>query len=200
MKKQILFLLMTVAALSASAQDFEKNLASAKSSYTGGNLSDARFAMEQMLANLDQAIGKEILTMLPTAFGSLNYNQKDDNVTGGGGAATGLFVHRTYGAYPKGANVDIINNSPMIASINAMLNTPMLGGMMKNENQKTVKVQGYKAILQKNATNDQGKTGYELQVPFNNTLLTFKLDDTDENEVLQFANNIPMAKIAQVAQ
>lgn len=190
----------TLMVLSVGAQDFDKSMATARSSYSSGDLSNARFAMEQMLASLDAAIGKEILAMLPTSFGALTVNQKDDNVTGGGGIATGLYVNRTYGAYPKSASINIINNSPMIASINAILNTPMIGGMMHNENQKTIKVQGYKAILQKNATNDAGKTGYEIQVPFNNTLLTFKMDDTNEGEITNLSNSIPMAKIAQVAQ
>ena len=45
-----------------------------------------------------------------------------------------------------------------------------------------------------------GKTNYELQVPMNNTLLTLKLDDTNEGEITTLANTIPLAKIAQIAQ
>ncbi len=201
MKKVISLLFFSGLVAGALAQDFNKNLASARSSYASGDLENARFAMEQLLNNLDAAIGKEVLAMLPTAMGSLNYNQKDDNVTGSSaGIASGLYVHRTYGVHPKSATIDIINNSPMIASINAILNTPLIGGMMRNDNQKVVKVQGYKSILQKSENSDTAKTSFELQVPFNNTLLTFKMDDTNEGEITQFANSIPISKIAQVAQ
>ena len=71
---------------------------------------------------------------------------------------------------------------------------------MQNENQKTIKVQGYKAVLQKNPASEGTKVSYELQLPFNNSLLTLKGDDSNEGEITQFANTIPLAKIAQMAQ
>jgi hypothetical protein len=76
---------------------------------------------------------------------------------------------------------------------------PFLGAG-KDTNQKIVKVQGYKAILTKNENADSGRTGYDLQVPMNNTLLTFSVDETAEADVLRLVNTIPMAKIAQMAQ
>ena len=200
MKNVILFLMSMSLMTSINAQDFDKNLATAKSSYGSGDLENARFAMEQMMRDLDIAIGKEILKMLPTKVGTLNVNQKDDNVTGGGGTMTGLFVHRSFGTEPKSAAIEIINNSPMINSIQSILTMPMIGGMMRDENQKVVKVQGYKSLLQKNVNAETNKTDYELQVPFNNTLLTVKMDDTSEAEITGVANSIPIPKIAQIAQ
>lgn len=196
MKKYFTITILALS-ISAFAQDFSKNVATAKSSYASGKLEDARFAMEQMLRELDAAIGREILKMLPSQMGAMNVNTAEDNVSGGTGAA-GLFVHRTYGSSPKTSSVEIINNSPMMAGINAMLSMPMMG--MGDPNQKQVKVQGYKSILRKNQNTETGKTEYELQVPFNNTLLTLKVDDANEAEILNFANQIPLAKIAQVAQ
>ena len=197
MKKYIILFFAFSSAL-VMAQDFDKNLASAKSAYSSGNLEDARFAMEQMLRDLDAAIGKEIIKMLPVKMGSLNANTADDNVTGGAGVAAGLFVHRTYGTDPKNVNLDIINNSPMMAGISAILSMPMIGA--GDPNQKQVKVQGYKSILRKDVDSTTGKTNYELQVPFNNTLLTLKANDSNETEILGFANTIPLPKIAQMAQ
>jgi hypothetical protein len=182
------------------AQEFDKNLATAKSSYASGDLENARFAMEQMMRDLDMAIGKEVLKLLPVKAGVLNVNPKDDNVTGGGGTMTGLFVHRSFGAEPKSASIEIINNSPMINSIQAILTMPLIGGMMRDENQKVIKVQGYKSLLQKNVDSETNKTNYELQIPFNNTLLTVKMDDTTEAEITGIANAIPIPKIAQIAQ
>jgi hypothetical protein len=179
------------------SQDFDKNAATAKSAYAAGKLEDSRFAMEQMLRELDVAIGKEILKLLPPKMGTMSLNAKDDNVSGGTGAA-GLYVHRSYGATPKMTVLDIINNSPLMAGISAMLSMPMIG--MGDPNQKQVKVQGYKAMLRKNENSESGKPEYELQVPFNNTLLTLKVDDSNESEILNFANQIPLAKIAQMAQ
>jgi hypothetical protein len=196
--KKIYTVLFLVICLTATAQDFDKNLATARSSYSSGKLEDARFALEAMLHDLDMAIGKEILKMLPAQMGALKVNEKQDNLTGAG--ATGLFVHRTYGADAKAANLEIINNSPMMNSIGAILNTPLLGGMMRNENQSVVKIQGYKSLLNKSVDSDTGKVSYELQIPLNNTLVTLKVNDTTESEITGFGNSIPLAKIAQIAQ
>jgi hypothetical protein len=195
--KKYITIIIGVFTLSVVAQDFDKNLATAKSSYASGNLENSRFAMEQMLRDLDAAIGKEILKMMPTKMGTLNVNAAEDNVTGGAGVAAGLFVHRTYGNGTKTVNVDIINNSPMIAGLNALLSLPMMGG---DPNQKQVKVQGYKSLLRKEIDSETGKTNYELQTPFNNTLLTLKVLDTNEAEILNLANTIVLAKIAEFAQ
>jgi len=197
--KKIIFILLTASTLSFG-QDFDKNLAAAKSSYSAGDLENARFATEQLLRDLDMAIGKEILKLLPTQVATLKVNEKDDNLTGGAGYAGGLFVHRSFGATPKYASIDIINNSPMMNSIQSILTMPGLGGMMRDENQKQIKVQGYKSLLNRTVDSDSGKTNYELQIPMNNTLLTLKMDDTNEAEITQVANSLALAKIAQMAQ
>lgn len=181
------------------AQEFDKNVSTARSAYASGNLQDSRFAMEQMLRDLDMAIGKEVLKLLPVKVGALAVNEKEDNVTGSG-AYVGLYVNRHYGTDPKRASIEIINNSPLITSLNAVLNMPVIGGMMRDENQKIIRVQGYKSILNKQVNTDTGKTNYELQIPMNNTLLTLKMDDTTESEITSAANAIPLAKIVQIAQ
>lgn len=198
--KRIIYIVAILGAFTASAQDFDKNLATAKSSYGTGDLENARFAMEQMLRDLDMAIGKEILKLLPTTVGTLKVNEKDDNLTGGAGYAGGLFVHRSYGVQPKAAQIEIINNSPLINSINMIINTPVLGGMMRDENQKQIKVQGYKSLLTKSVNSETAKTNYELQIPMNNTLVTLRIEDSNEQEITAAANAIQLAKIAQIAQ
>jgi hypothetical protein len=47
---------------------------------------------------------------------------------------------------------------------------------------------------------ETAKTNYELQIPMNNTLVTLRIDDSNEGEITAAANNIPLAKIAQIAQ
>jgi len=199
MKKGLLAILIWLPLLSG-AQDFAKNLTTARSSYSAGRLEDTRFALEQMLVDLDIVIGKEIIELLPTKVASLNYNAKEDNVTGGSGTVTGLFVERRYGAETKTATINVFNNSPLMSSINTILSMPLIGGMMRDENQKVIKIQGYKSLLNKIVDSDTGKTNYELQVPMNNTLLTVKMDDTSEKEIAAVANGLQLSKIAQLAQ
>lgn len=199
MKKFSLLLVLLAAGVVALAQEFDKNLATARSSYASGNLQDSRFAMEQALRDLDIAIGKEILKILPAKIGALAAVEKEDNVTGSG-SYIGLYVQRYYGADPKRGSIEIINNSPMINSLNAILSMPVIGGMMRDENQKMVKIQGYKSILNKQVNSETGKTNYELQIPMNNTLVTVKMDDSNEGEITAAANAVPLAKIVQMAQ
>ncbi|MFN6090280.1 MAG: hypothetical protein ACK47E_16155 [Cyclobacteriaceae bacterium] len=199
MKKGLLAILIWLPLLSG-AQDFAKNLTTARSSYSAGRLEDTRFALEQMLVDLDIVIGKEIIKLLPTKVASLNYNAKEDNVTGGSGTVTGLFVERRYGAETKTATINVFNNSPEMSSINTILSMPLIGGMMRDENQKVIKIQGYKSLLNKIVDSDTGKTNYELQVQMNNTLLTVKMDDTSEQEIAAVANGLQLSKIAQLAQ
>ena len=199
MKKLSLIIVFLASGVAALAQDFDKNIATATSSYTSGNLQDSRFAMEQALRDLDMAIGKEVLKVLPTKLGALAAVEKEDNVTGTGNYV-GLYVQRYYGVAPKRGSVEIINNSPMINSLNAILSMPVIGGMMRDENQKMVKIQGYKSILNKQVNSDTGKTNYELQIPMNNTLVTVKMDDTNEGEITAAAHTIPLSKIVQMAQ
>src|SRR3954468_9034551 len=112
MKKLIYISALLFTTIGVYSQDFDKNLATAKSSYGSGDLENARFAMEQMLRDLDMAIGKEILKMLQAQISTMKQNDKEDNLSGGAGYAGGLYVHRTYGMSPKAGQVEIINNSP----------------------------------------------------------------------------------------
>jgi len=198
MKKISTFIILISCSIAVVAQDFDKNIASAKSSYNSGDLENTRFALQQALHELDIVIGKEILKELPTKLGTATYNEKDDNVTGGAGMATGLFVHRSYGEQ-GGSSIDVINNSPLINSINAILAIPFIGNS-GDGTQKVVKIQGYKSVLNKNENETTGKTGYTLQIPLNNTLFTIEMEDTNENEIQSLANTIPLSKIAQIAQ
>lgn len=198
--KNIFTYTLMLAVGTVMAQDFDNHVATAKSAYAAGKLEDTRFALEQALQDLDVMIGKEIMALLPTKLGALNYNDKEDHVTGSGaGIGTGLFVSRGYGMHPNSAKIDIINNSPLINSINAILAVPFVGNSADGS-QKVVKVQGYKAVLNKNVNEETGKTGYTLQVPMNNTLFTLTMDDTNEGEIQSLANSVPLGKIAQMAQ
>lgn len=198
MKNIFLFSLLMLVAGSGYSQDFAKNLDVAKSSYSGGNLEDARFAMQQMLNDLDLAIGKEVLKMLPTKLEPYSANINTDNVTANTGLA-GVIIHRDYGTESKLVALDLMSNSPLVGSLNAILSIPFVGNS-GDGTQKTVKVQGYKGILQKNLDTETNKTDFTLQVPMNSTLLTLVVPDSNEAEVLKMANAIPLAQIAKMVQ
>jgi hypothetical protein len=198
MKKLILSIIFGGLTMAVSAQDFNTNLASARSSYSGGDLENARFAMQQMLNDLDIAIGKEVLKMLPAKIDSYASNAKNDNVTANTGLA-GVMIHRDYGTENKMVKIDIMGNSPLVGSLNAILSLPFVGNS-SDGTQKQIKIQGYKGVMQKNTDTETNKTEYTIQIPLNSTLLTLVVPDSNEAEATKFANQIPVQQIAKMVQ
>ena len=195
--KKLIFLLIC-ASVTGNAQDFSKNITTARDSYSSGNLEEARFAMQQMLNDLDMAIGREVLKMLPSKMGSLATNSGNDNVTANTGL-TGVLIHRDYGTGEKTFNLDLMSNSPLVASINAILSIPFMGNS-GDGTQKIIKIDGYKGMLQKSVDEETKKTDFTLQVPIGSTLLTFTAPDTSEDEVIKMANTIPLSQITKLVQ
>jgi hypothetical protein len=185
----------------AEAQEFDKSLASAKSAYNSGNLEDARFNLENALREIDAAIGREILKLLPTSLGGLNSDSKNDQVTGmSGGLTGGLYVQRTYGNQDKSVTLDIISDSPLMAGVNAILAMPMIMNS-GDSNQKVVKVQGYKSLLTREVDENNQTSGYQLQTPFGSSLLTLDYNGAiSEADLLKIANTLPLEKIITLAQ
>ncbi|MGN6266813.1 MAG: hypothetical protein ACTHM5_14105 [Ginsengibacter sp.] len=194
MKKYSIFISILFFTLSVNAQDFSKDIADAKSSYSAGKLADAHFSLEQAIQEIDMIVGKEVLKLLPAKMNDQAAVEKDDQVTANVGFV-GATVHRSYGD-TTGSQVEIISNSPLIASLNSFLNMPLVGGMMRNSTTKVVKIQGYKSRLEKLGDNDNGKPNYQLQIPFKSALITITANGMDENAVMSFANSIPLDKIA----
>jgi hypothetical protein len=195
--KKILFLMIIFAACSQSnAQEFAKRLTEAKTAYSAGKLDDSRFAMEQMLQELDIITGKEVIKLLPAKMGDKDANTKADNVTGSSGFF-GVIIHREYGTVDT-SNIDleIISNSPLITSLNAMLALPFVAGAGDN---KVIRINGYKALVEKvSGSND--RADYQVQLPLNSTLITLKAPGYSQDDVIKMANTLPVADIAKMLQ
>lgn len=180
------------------AQGFDKAINTAQSAYDAGKLEEAHFALQQAMQEVDIIIGKEVLKLLPAKMEDLASNPKNDKVISNTGFM-GATIHRSYGDTARRADLDIISNSPMIATLNSFLNLPMIGGMMSDPNNKTVKVQGYKGRLSASDLADNKKQ-YELQIPLGSALVTFVVREGTESEVLAMANTLPMQQIAKLIQ
>ena len=180
------------------AQEISEPLSEARTAYSAGNLDDARFALEQTLQKIDQAVGREILKLLPTDLSGMSYQESQDNVTGTSLGFAGLFVDRNYLAEGKDENIQIIGDSPLRAGLKAILAMPavLTSG---DENQKRIKVDGYKSLLQKDVS-DTGVESYTIQIPANSTLITISCNGVNENEAIAMANQIPIGSIVKLAQ
>jgi len=204
MKKLFIIILALGAGLMANAQDFKSDIANARTNYSAGKLSDAHFNIQQAMQELDLIVGKEVIKTLPGKMDTLSVNTNDDNVTVNVGYL-GATIHRSWGntagfnTAAKHADLSIVTNSPLIAGINAFLNMPILGGMMNTDKSKSIKVQGYKARLEKNdGMNNQAD--YTVEIPLTNTLITFKVTNTTNTEILNLVNTIPLQQIAKLLQ
>jgi hypothetical protein len=199
MKYIISIFIVLVVSFAANAQDFTKAITTAKTAYTAGKLEETHFALQQAMQEVDIIIGKEVLKLLPVKMDSLVSNPKDDNVSSNIGFV-GATIHRSYGKLANKADVSIISNSPYIATLNMLLNTPMLGGLMNDGKTKTVKVQGYKARLEKQDGSTPDLNDYELQIPLGSALITFKVDNCTDSQMLALAETIPLQQIAKLIQ
>ena len=199
MKYLIVLIAVMMCTLTGLAQDFAKAMTTAKSAYNAGKLEETHFALQQAMQEVDLIIGKEVLKLLPPKMDTLANNSKDDNVSSNIGFV-GATIHRSYGKGDRKADLTIISNSPLVAMMNTFLNTPMLGGLMNDGKTKTIKVQGYKARLEKQEGSVEGKTDYELQIPLGSALITFKVNDCTDSQIENMANNIPLQQIAKLIQ
>lgn len=199
MKAFITLIAVIAFSITCVAQDFTKAMAAAKTSYSAGKLEEAHFALQQAMQEVDLTIGKEVLKLLPAKMDVMEINPKDDNVASNVGFV-GATIHRAYGKGGRKADISIISNSPLIGMTNAVLNTPLLGGMISDGKNKTVKVQGYKARLEKQPGSASDKNNYELQIPLGSALFTFKVDDCTDSQIIELAETIPLQKIAKLIE
>jgi len=199
MKRIIIILFTVFLAMNVLGQDFTKDMTTAKTAYDAGKLEETHFALQQAMQEIDLIVGKEVLKLLPPKMDSLTINTKDDNVSANAGFV-GTTIHRSYGKFTKKADLSIISNSPMVSMLNTFLNSPLLGGMAGDANTKTVKVQGYKARLERKPGSADDKNDYELQVPLGSALITFAVDDCTDTEIMAMANTIPLPAIAKLIQ
>ena len=176
----------------ANAQNFNNNIQTARQAYTSGNLENSRFAMQQGLQELDILSGKETLKILPATLGSLNAKTAEDQVNSAVGFA-GAVIHRVYQAGDVSATMEIISNSPLIGSINAILSIPFIGTGSGGD-RKVIKIDGYKALIQKGSETD--KVSYDVQIPLGSTLITMKTENYTE-DIVKLASSIPVSLIAQ---
>lgn len=199
MKKISILSLFLFVAVYTYSQDFKKETAAAKASYKAGKLEDAHFALQQTMQSLDITIGKEVLKLFPEKLGDLPVNAKDDNVAGNA-SFVGATIHRTYGTDVKKADVEIVDNSPLVGTVNAFLTSPLLAGLGSNGKSKVLKIQGYKARLTKEDETDPGKPSCKIEMPMSNALITLQVNNTTDSEILAMANTIPFDKIAKLIQ
>ncbi|MBP6977803.1 MAG: hypothetical protein PHD61_05890 [Bacteroidales bacterium] len=191
-------LILSLFAIQVHAQDVSGQLNTATASYTSGDLENARFSLQEALNGVNQALGKEILDLLPGTLGGMNAQLDADNVTGTNMGFAGLYVNRDYQKDTiRDASLEIISDSPMLATVNSLLTMSTM--FSSDPNQKRIKIGSYKALMTKSESNDI--ISYDIQMPFGNSMMTFKTNGiADEAEVTGLVNSLPITDIVRLAQ
>ena len=180
------------------AQEVTANLNEASSAYQSGDLENARFALQEALNGINQAIGQEIINKLPLKLGEMNSVEDSDNVTNTNMGFAGLYVERDYKGETSEASFTIISDSPMIAAISSLLTMSVFTAT--SPDQKRIKVDGYKALLTRNE-GDEGNVSYDCQLPFGNSLMTLTTHGiSEEKAVIGMMESIPVAEIVKISQ
>ncbi len=195
--KHLIILGCILITTTAFSQNFTTDIAAAKTAYSSGKLEDTHFALQQAMQEIDIIIGKEVLALLPGKMDTCAANIKSDEVTNNVGYM-GSTIHRSYGQHDQ-VDLSIIGNSPLIQTLNTILNTPMLGGMSTNGNSKIIKVQGYKGQLKRD-DNSNGQTDYTIEIPLGSSLITFTAKNTTDTQITTWANTLPLQQIAKLLQ
>ncbi len=194
--KNIFTLIIFLAGSSLFAQDIESKLDEAKMAYKGGNMEDARFALEQSLVELDKLIGKEVLKILPTEMGGLTANTEDDNVTGSTGY-TGVFVEREYSGEPKFISIQVMADSPFLAMVNMALTNPMIASM-SDGNQEITKISGYKSLVELDEGQEGDEDTYKFMTPVSSSLITVEVTGFGKSDAYSMVSELDYRSIVSL--
>jgi hypothetical protein len=197
MKKILSAIFAILLGCAMHAQDVNEKLNEAQKAYQSGNLEEARFALQEALQGVNQAIGRDILEMLPKSLEGMAVVEGSDIVSGVNVGFAGLFVSRRYEGEATSASIEIMSDSPLIAAVNTFLSLPAI--MVSDPNQKRVRVDGYRGMQTRNEY--EGNVTYEIQIPVGSTLFSFNVSGfDDEKKVTDMLNSLQVGKIAKIAE
>ena len=195
MKNLLILFICVLSTVPLAAQDeVHAKLDEAKKSYSSGDLENARYSLQQSMAELDILLCKEVLAVLPTELGGLSYVAEEDNVSGSA-LIVGSSVERNYQEGEKSVKFHLMNNSPMLSMVTAFLTNPLFASTADGS-QKQVKVSGHKAVLQNN--NTETNDSFTIQIPLNQSLLSLEFNEFTEQEALKVAETLNMADILEI--
>jgi hypothetical protein len=202
MKNFVILLLILLGSFTVRAQEFDKQIDKARSAYKTGNYEESRFAVLNALHEIDIKIGQEVLALLPEKIGSLSFDKSADYITGTDQGYAGLYIGRTWkSSGTETLSLSVMGDSPLLTTVNTFLALPIIMAGA-DSNQKKIKVEGYRAMLERNVDEESGKTsGYSLMIPSGNSMLQLNYTgEINESDFLSMVNQVPVDKVIKKAQ
>lgn len=209
MKTIIALILISLVGFRLNAQSqAELFIKEAQEYLTQKNYKQATLSLQDAINDINTLIAGQIGEALPAEINGLKAEgDADINTAAMGMMGGGMQVAKTYRHPTKKENqaeLLILANSPMLASINMVMSNP---GMM-GEGYKSVRVGTKRAILKSEMDdfyddNGAGKKirSSELQIPLNQTLITINLKGfASEAEELAFASKLDLDKLTALLE
>lgn len=209
MKTIILFLAVSLTCFQLSAQSqADVFIKEAQQYLTQKNYKQATLSLQDAINDINTLIAGQIGEALPAEINGLKAEgDAEVNAAAMGMMGGGMQVSKTYQHPTKKENqaeLQILANSPMLASINMFMSNPAMMG----EGYKSVRVGTKRAILKSemddyyddNGTSKKIRSS-ELQLPLNQTLITINMKGfASEAEELAFASKLDIDKLSALLE
>ncbi len=167
------------------------------------NYQQAQLSLQDAINDINNIIAVQIGEALPAEINGLKSDEAADVNSGAMGMmGGGMSITKNYSHPSKKENeaeVQILANSPMLASINMFMSNPAMLG----DGYKSVRVGTRRAILKSEMEDyyDNGASkkirSSELQIPLSQTLITINLNGfATEQEELAFAAKLDIDKLS----
>jgi len=163
----------------------------------------AQLSLQDAINEINNMLAAQVAEAFPAEINGLKVvGESEGSVAGMAFMGGGFTISRTYQHPAKAENeaeVVMVGNSPMMASMSMILSNPAMMG----QEYKSVRVGTRRAILKSEPEDYYGDDGSEkkirateLQIPLTSTLITMNLKGfANEAEELSFASKLDIEKI-----
>jgi hypothetical protein len=175
--------------------DVNQQIGEAETANAAGNLSEARYSIQQALLGIELQMGKEILKSLPATVAGLPKDTLEDRVTSTQWGWANLTIQRIYRKDDKQLTVVVGNNSAYSGFMNILFAGNFTESNGQTQNFKQIKVKGNKAVIKF----DQNE-GYTVLVQIGQSgMVTFSgINFATEQEIMQAVNTFDIDGIKKM--
>jgi hypothetical protein len=200
MKKIIFFLFAALIGFSATGQgQAETFIKEAQGYLTKKEYKQAQLSLQDAINDINTMLAKQVAESLPAEINGLKADGESEvSAAGLGMIGGGMQITKKYKNETKNGNdaeVQILANSPMLATMNMYLTNPSMLGA----GYKSARVGTNRAVLKtdlQDGDNAAKVRSTEIQIPLSQTLITIHANGfATEQDELDFANKLDLDKI-----
>jgi hypothetical protein len=169
----LFFALLMSPAIKAQEMNYQDFLDEANTSLKSENYKEAINSLQMAIGELEKLMIAQIRNILPTEVMGYTAEQSDDESSGtaalgmfGGGLSVERNYFKTENNWDDYFKLEIVGNSPMLASVNMMLSNSMY---LSSAGGKIIKIGTRKGLM-----TDEGDGNYQFQLPLNSSLISIE--------------------------